>query len=112
MKIARARNECFGGDEGKFDFKLKFRILRYAILRIRIMRRWLRRVRRKIHLAPSRQRGGIDEMPRVQKAGAENSFDVQFTGEVKTTFHFRCKKVRLHRFETREQRGIREAINP
>lgn len=75
------------------------------------MRGRMRGLRREIHFAPARQRAGINEMSRVQKAGAQNYFDLQFASEIETAFRFRRQKSRVHCFETREQRRIREAIN-
>ena len=67
-------------------------------------------MRRKIHVATASQRAGIGEMSRVQKAGAQDSFDFQFSGEIKTAFGFRRKKGWLHRSETSEQRRIRKTV--
>ena len=66
---------------------------------------------RKIHLAPASERTGIDEMSGVQKTGAQNSFDLQLAHKTEAAFRFRCQESRVHRFETREQRRIREAID-
>ena len=62
----------------------------------------MRGVRRKIHLAPSGERAGIDEMSGVQKTGAQNSFDLQLADKIKTAFSIRREKSRIHRFKTRE----------
>ena len=82
----------------------------YADLRIRTLRWILRGVRREVHLAAADERARADQMPGLQKAGAQDHFWIQFAYEIEASVRHRRQKSRLHRPETFGQRRIRAAV--
>jgi hypothetical protein len=67
-----------------------------ADLRIRIDRRQLRRVWREVYLAPTAFRQATYELSRVQEAGAQNHFHVQFPDQTKAAFYHGREKSRVY----------------
>lgn len=71
------------------------------------MRRGLQGVRWEIHAAASAERAGVDEVPGVQEAGAQSSFDIQLARQ---GIDFGREESRVHGSEARGQRGVRTAV--
>ena len=67
----------------------------YAPLRIRTVRRRLQGLRREIHLEPSALGQAAHELSRVQKAGAQNLFQLQFAAQAQAAIHLGREEVRL-----------------
>ena len=61
-------------------------------------------VRREIHAAPAVERAGVDEMPGLQKTGAQDHFHLQHAAQTQAAFDFRREKSRLHRAQ-KNQKG-------
>src|SRR5258708_40180614 len=72
------------------------------------MRRRLQGLWRPIHLAPPALRQAVDEMPRVQEAGAPHMVHLQLPED---PFHFGRKKSRIYRAQAPRQRRIRETVS-
>jgi len=67
----------------------------YAPLRIRAVRRRLQGLRREIHVEPPALGQTADELPRVQEAGAQSFFQLQFTAQAQAAVHLGREEVRL-----------------